>query len=226
MIWGSYFLSALHIVMADIVDKGDTAMLLTDDALTGAPTLAAFSFTAALGAQRMTLHSRQIMLALSYAIEDIAASVQDTTLIAAFQRLSFVRPQLARYTALTPQLAHTYILGLPDAALPALPHTTMLPLEETWPMLHQWVVLATGPACCVGLFAQDADADQPAQRSRHYQGCWTTDATLVDAAEESFLKAIGQPYRPQQRDARALQEATRRVQQAIATRLRSVNARA
>ncbi len=48
----------------------------------------------------------------------------------------------------------------------------------------------------------------------------------VDAAEESFLTAIGQPYRAQKRDPRALQETTRRVQQAIAARLRSVNARA
>ena len=200
-------------------------MLPTDSEISGAPALASFSFGATLGAQRLTLHSRQIMLALSYAIEDIAASVHDTTLIAAFQRLAFVRPQLKRYAALTPQLAHTYILGLPDAALPELPRTTVLPLEETWPTLHEWVVLATGPACCVGLFAQDGDADQPARRSRHYQGCWTTDATVVDTAAQAFLTAIGQPYQAQARDPRALQETTRRVQQAIAARLRSVNAR-
>jgi DICT domain-containing protein len=214
-----------HTTVGYIFGKRGSAMPHINDELSDTPALAAFSFTAALTTQRRVLHSRQVMLALSYAIEEIAADVPDTTLIVAFQRLSFVRPQLKRYVTLTPQLAHTYILGLPDTVLPALPRTTVIPLEATWPMLREWVVLAIGPACCVGLFAQDIDADQPAQRSRHFQGCWTTDVTVVDAAEAAFSTALGQPCLSQQRDQRALQRTTRRVQQTIATRLRSASAR-
>jgi DICT domain-containing protein len=201
--------------------KRRSALHHTDGERLGMPALAAFSFSAALGTQRRVLHSRQIMLALSYAIEEIVASVPDTTLIVAFQRLSFVRPQLKRYAALTPHLAHTYILGLPDIVLPELPHTTVIPLAETWPVLHEWVVLATGPACRAGLFAQDPDATQPAQRSRHFQGFWTADADIVDAAVAAFWNAMGQPRPPQPRDGPALRDTTRRVQQAIVTRLRS-----
>lgn len=189
-----------------------------------AAALAAFHFTAVLGEQRRTLHSRRLMLALSFAIEEIAASIPDTVLIAAFQCLSLAGLQSRRYARLTPHLAHTYILGLPDAELPAFPRTTIVPLEPTWPLLHEWVVLASGPACCVGLFAQDGDASQPAARSRQFQGFWSTDPKIIDRAEEGFFTASGLPHTLPQRDSRALRDANQRIQQAIAARLRKINA--
>ena len=182
--------------------------------------VAKFSFAANLSSLRRTLHSRKLMLALSFGIEDIAASVPGTTLIVAFQRLSLARPQMGRYALLTPKLVHTYIVGVPDVTLPELPNTTIVPIEPTWPLMHEWVVLANGPACSAGLFAYDHEISQPNEVSRRFQGAWTTDALITDTVQNLFLRAIGQPLVSRRRDQAALRQTTQRVQQVLTQRLR------
>ncbi len=94
------------------------------------------SLTGALDQSRLRLQSRSTMLAISYVLEDQAAQFAGTTLIAAFQRFSFIMPQLSRYRRIAPQLEHVYLIGVPDVDVPALPNTTFLPIEPTWPLMH------------------------------------------------------------------------------------------
>jgi DICT domain-containing protein len=183
--------------------------------------LAAFSFATLIDERQRTLHSRKLMLALSYVIEDIAGETPSTTLIAAFQRYQLVRPQLARYTRLTPQLRQSYLIGIPDAEIPALPNTELIPIQAGWPLLHEWVVLAIGPACSVGLVARDLEAAQPAQQARQFQGSWTTDPALVDSITSAFFTAIGRPPPAFTRDARATSRTTQRVRQVMQERTRA-----
>lgn len=125
------------------------------------PAFASVRLTDAYSLDRLRLRSRQVMLRLSHAVEDVAATTSETVLIAAFQRFSLIQPQLARYQYLTQRFAHTYLIGLPDTPTPNLSNATFIPIEPTWPLLHEWVVLATGPACCAALFARDPEAQQP-----------------------------------------------------------------
>lgn len=184
--------------------------------------IAGFSFSTYVDERRRTIHSRRLMLALSRVIEDTAATLPGTTVIAAFQRFSFVAPQVARYTRLTPHLAGAYLLGMPDAQPPSWPNATLVPLDPSWPLIHEWVVIAIGPACCVGLFAQDPAASQPAQRTRQFTGCWTTDGEVLDAAWDGFFRALGQPRAPVQRDSRAVLATSQRLQQQLRAQVRAV----
>jgi len=184
--------------------------------------IAGFGFAQFVDERRRTIHSRRLMLALSRVIEDAAASAPGTTLIAAFQRFAFAIPQAPRYARLTPHLAETYLLGLADAQLPGWPNTTLVPIEPSWPLLHEWVVLAIGPACCVGLFAQDPAARQPAERTQQFTGCWTTDPEVLDAAWDGFFRALGQPRAAVQRDSRAVRVTNQRLQQQLRAQVRAV----
>jgi len=183
--------------------------------------LTRFSFATHIDPRHCTLHSRRLMLSLSHVIEDVAASVSGTLLIAAFQRLSLVRPQLPRYERLVPDLTHTYLLGLPDLELPAFPQTTIIPIESSWPLMHEWVVLASGVNCCAGLFARDSDQAQPDRRTQQFQGLWTTDPLIVDTAIQAFHTALGWPVPSIEHDAHALYQTTRRLQHELASRVRS-----
>ncbi len=157
-----------------------------------AVTLATLSFTSSLDNYHLSLHSRSMMLNLSYLIEDYAASATDTLLIAAFQRFSFYRHQLARYRRLAPRCRHVYVIGMPDEKPPEVANVTYVPIEATWPLMHEWVVIADGPTCCIALCARDNKQLQPAHRTEHFQALWTTSVSLVDHAVTSFFMAIGQ----------------------------------
>jgi DICT domain-containing protein len=165
--------------------------------------LAAFSFATLIDERQRTLHSRKLMLALSYVIEDIAGETPSTTLIAAFQRYQLVRPQLARYTRLTPLLRQSYLIGIPDAELPALPNTELIPIQAGWPLLHEWVVLAIGPACSVGLVARDLEAAQPAQQARQFRGAgrptrrWSTASHLPSSQRSGGRRPHSRAMRAQ-----------------------------
>lgn len=194
-------------------------MVLSPDFL---PALGQFSFDALIDKRQRTIHSRRLMLALSYVIEDTAGSTPSTTLIASFQRYSLARPQLERYAQLTEQLNHTYVIGVPDTELPALPRTTLLPIGQDASLMHEWVVLAMGPACCVGLIARDLMAQQPTQRSHQFQGSWTTDPALLNMVWEAFFKALGRPQPPVAYDTRAVDQTTKRARQLLQERMRSI----
>lgn len=155
-------------------------------------TLATLSFTASLGSHHLSLHSRGMMLKLSYLIEDYAASETDTLLIAAFQRFSLFRHQLARYRRLAPHCRHVYVLGMPDEELPEVANVTFIAIDATWPLMHEWVVIANGPTCHIALCAYDHQRLQPARRPEHFQALWTTSVPLIDRAVTSFFSAIGQ----------------------------------
>jgi DICT domain-containing protein len=186
------------------------------------PALSQFSFDALIDQRQRTIHSRRLMLALSYVIEDTAGSAPSTTLIASFQRYSLARPQLERYTQITAQLDHTYIIGVPDADLPALPRTTLLPISQDSSLMHEWVVLAIGPTCHVGLVARDLTAQQPAQRSHQFQGSWTTDPVVLSTVWAAFFTALGQPQPPVAYDTRASAQTASRARQLLQERMRSI----
>ncbi len=157
-----------------------------------AVTLATLSFTSSLDNYHLSLHSRSMMLNLSYLIENYAASEPDTLLIAAFQRFSLYRHQLARYRRLAPRCRHVYVIGMPDEKPPEVANVTYIPIEATWPLMHEWAVIASGPTCCIALCARDHQRLQPAHRTEHFQALLTTSVPLVDHAVTSFFMAIGQ----------------------------------
>jgi hypothetical protein len=177
------------------------------------------SLTGALSSRKMRLHSRGMMLVLSHLIEDAAAEVEDTILIATFQRFSFMLPQIERYQRFAPRLAHTYVVGLPDVQLPSIPNVTYLPFNSTSPLIHEWVVIGIGPQCCVGLFARDREISQPARRSRTFEGQWTTNQDIIESSYKTLFRALGDNPPPIHRDELATLAHNKGLQQRIGTRL-------
>lgn len=188
-------------------------------------TLDTFTFTANLAPRQLSLHSRSAMLALSYVIEDTAARQPGTTLIATFQRWSLLRPQLERYARLTPDLAQTYLAGIADIAAPDFPRTTMLALAEDAPLVHEWVVIASGPRIAAALVAYDRENCQPAGRSRWFAGLWTTDPTIVDELAGGFFAELGETYQPPQRNHTVSIAVARELQEDLRAALRRRNRR-
>lgn len=189
---------------------------------TGPNTLATFSFTHPLDSQQMSLHSRRTMLALSYLIEDYAGYAANTYLIAAFQRFSLYRQQYGRYQRLARHCPQIYVLGVPDETPPAVPNITMLALEPSWPLIHEWVVIANGPTCCVGLFACDRERLPPDRRSRHFHALWTTNTSIIDERVAAFYAALGQPAPTIVRDHYATHHTTMAIQKELPSRLRQI----
>jgi DICT domain-containing protein len=188
-------------------------------------TLDTFTFTTNLSPRQMSLHSRSAMLALSYIIEDTAARIPGTTLIAAFQRWALLRPQMERYARLTPDLAHTYIAGIADTPAPEFPKTTMLALSEDAPLIHEWVVIASGPRIAAALVARDRETCQPASRARSFAGLWTTDPALVDRLAGEFFTALGEQYPAPQRENVASIAVARELQDDLRAAMRRINRR-
>lgn len=186
-------------------EQSASATAATDDM--SAVTLANLSFTDSLDNYHLSLHSRSMMLNLSYLIEDYATSETDTLLIAAFQRFSFYRHQLVRYRRLAPRCRHVYVLGMPDEKPPEVANVTYIPIEATWPLMHEWAVIANGPTCCIALCARDHQQLQPARRAEHFQALWTTSVPLIDHAVTSFFIAIGQSPPVIDRDPQVLNQA-------------------
>lgn len=197
--------------------------LLAEPNYTATPrpaSLADLSFTEMLDQRQMRLRSRRMMLVLSQLIEDHAASVPGTFLIATFQRYSLYQKQLRRYKRLARDCAQVFVMGLPDDEAPAIPKVEYLPLEATWPLIHEWVVIASGPACCVALFACDNELAQPERRSRNFRALWTTNTHLVDSAVATFYSAIGQRPPHIMHDSLATYHTTVALQQELPVRLR------
>lgn len=182
--------------------------------------LAELSFAQLLEPRQMHLRSRRMMLVLSHLIEDYAASVPGTFLIAAFQRYSLYQLQAQRYRWLAPECAKVFVLGLPDVTTPEIPNVTFVPLEERWPLLHEWVVIASGPLCAVALFAIDNEMAQPEWRSRNFRALWTTNTGLIDNAVAAFYNAIGQRPPEIQHDHLAAHRTTAALQAELPVRLR------
>ncbi len=187
---------------------------------TSPDTLATFSFTGPLNDQQMSLHSRRTMLALSYLIEDYAGYTTSTYLIATFQRFSLYQRQYARYQRLAQHCPQIYVLGIPDESPPAVPNITTVALEPSWPLIHEWVVVASGPTCCVGLFACDRDRLAPDRRSRHFHALWTTNTAIIDERVAAFYAALGQPAPTIVRDNYATHHTTIDIQKELPSRLR------
>ncbi len=197
--------------------------LLANPTYTAVPrftSLADLSFTQMLDQRQMRLRSRRMMLVLSKLIEDYAASVPGTFLITAFQRYSLQQKQLRRYERLARDCAQIFIMGLPDVEVSAIPKVEYLPLEETWPRLHEWAVIASGPACCVALFACDNEFAQPQRRSRNFRALWTTNTHLVDSVVAAFFSAIGRRPPHIMHDDLAVYHTTAALQQELPVRLR------
>jgi DICT domain-containing protein len=175
--------------------------------------LASLSLTAQLDVSRLRLHSRTIMIALSHLIEEHAAAAgADTILIATFQRFSLLRAEAERYQSLAPRLGQVYALGVADTSPPTIPNTTIVPLEVTWPLVQEWVVIVSGPTICMALFAQDAEGFRLHKRSREYHGYWTSNPLVVDAAVDVFFNAVGLPRPVFARDPRTTFQSARTLQ--------------
>lgn len=166
--------------------------------------LETFSFVAQLETTTFRLRSRQIMIALSHIIEEQAAAAgPGTVLIAAFQRLSLFAVEADRYCRLAPHCAHVYVLGVADISTTEIPHVTVVPLDDTWPLVQEWSVIASGPRVALGLFARDAEGFRLDRRSRSFAGVFTTETTLVDAAMARFHTTLGLSVPVFERDHRA-----------------------
>jgi DICT domain-containing protein len=201
----------------------DAASPLSSDLPRPHAGLAPLSLTAGIDAASMRLHSRKTMIALSHLIEEHAAAGLETILIAAFQRFSLYRPELARYHDLAQQLRQIYVIGVQDVVLPTLPNISTLAVEPAWPLVNEWAVIASGPTCCAALLARDAEGYRPDKRSRAYHGIWTTDAAIVDRVVAAFHGALGLPLPNFARDPRATLRNTTEIQRALAARLREVS---
>jgi DICT domain-containing protein len=187
----------------------------------GSPAIGAFSFTDDLPAAKLRLHSRKTMVALSHLIEKHAAAAEpQTLLIAAFQRFSLFQAELARYRDFATRLATISVIGVPDTAPPELPNLAAIPIEASWPLAQEWVVIASGPTCCVGLFARDAEGFRLDRRSKAFHGLWTTEPALVDSRVNAFYDALGLPRPRFERDTRAMLRSAQAIQRALAAQLR------
>lgn len=191
-------------------------MSLPPPSASGLPT---FAFAADLPASQLRLHSRQMMLTLSYAIEDLAAaSGPQTVLIATFQRLSLYRPQIARYANLAPQIAQVFVLGLPDISPPPIPKVTVLPIEASWPLTQEWAVIACGPTCSAALISRDTEGFRPDRRSLRFAGRWTTDRREVTGVIRRFYATLGQSPPLVQPDDRASLRSGAAIREALTRR--------
>lgn len=184
--------------------------------------LSAFSFASFFQDQKKTLHSRSMMLALSFLIEDYAAASPETFLIAAFQRVSHYRQQLHRYRCFAPRLSHVFVLGFPDETPLDLPGVTTIALEAEWPLVHEWVVIAWGPAIAAALVARDEEQSAPYRDSHHFQAIWTTSIAQIEPVVAAFYRALGQPAPVFARDLLATQRATVAMQKDLTARLRAI----
>lgn len=178
-----------------------------------------FSFIEGFQARQTVLRSRSTMLILSYLLEELAAAYPHTTLIATFQRMAFFRPQISRYTTLTPKITSTFVIGLPDTQLPVLPGVSYIPVQEAWPLYYEWAVIVSGPACAAALVARDREEPPARRRSRSFEGLWTTEAAQIDRVVAQFYHALGQSIPQFIRDQQATYRNTVALQQAIAARL-------
>ena len=181
-----------------------------------------FSFASFVEEQRKTLHSRSMMLALSFLIEDYAAQSPGTHLIAAFQRFSNYRRQIRRYRNIAPRLAQAFVLGFPDETPPELPNVTPVALEAEWPLVHEWIVIAWGPTCAAALVAYDEEQCAPHRVSRRFQAIWTTSVAQIEPMVTAFYRAVGQPAPVFTRDLPAMQRTTVAMQKELTARLRAI----
>ncbi len=184
--------------------------------------LTTFSFAALLPDQPRILRSRSVMLALSYLIEDTAAASPNTSLIATFQRFSHYHRQLHRYRRLAPRLAQAFVLGFPDVPPAPLPGVTPIALAANWPLVHEWVVIALGPACAVALVACDEERRAPHGVSRSFHAVWTTNERLVERMAAAFFAAIGQPAPVVTAEPTARQQTALALQRELPQRLRAI----
>lgn len=178
------------------------------------------SLVAGLDRKKFRLHSRRTMVALSHVIEEqAAAGGAQTLLFATFQRLSLYAVEAPRYRAIAPHFAQVYVFGVADVAVPDVPNVRVVPLEPGWPLVQEWSVLASGPRVAVGLLARDVEGFDLARRSRSFEGLFTTDAALIDAAAAGLCLALGQPAPAFERDHQATFQSTKLVQRELAARL-------
>jgi DICT domain-containing protein len=178
--------------------------------------LATLAFTGHLLPAQLRLHSRSTMIALSHAIEEqAAASGPETVLIATFQRLSLFQRESARYARLAPGLAQVFVIGVPDALTDPISGVNVLPIDQSWPLVEEWVVIASGPTCCAALLSRDAEGFRLNQRSRRFAGRWTTEPAEVDRALQRFYEAIGQPPPVVQREALASLQTAATIRRAL-----------
>ncbi|MGQ9828036.1 MAG: DICT sensory domain-containing protein [Roseiflexus sp.] len=181
-----------------------------------------FSFTSFVEEQRKTLHSRSMMLALSFLIEDYAAQSAGTHLIAAFQRFSNYRRQIHRYRHIAPRLAQAFVLGFPDETPPELPNVTQVALEAEWSLVHEWVVIAWGPEYAAALVAHDPEQRSPRYVSRRFQAILTTSVALIEPMVTAFYHTIGQPAPVFVPNLTAMQRANVAMQKELSARLRAI----
>lgn len=186
-------------------------------------TLAEFSFVNHFKDQKLVLHSRGTMLALSYVIEQAAAENPDTRLIATFQRLALYQLQAERYERLASRCPQIFVLGFPDVRLTMPAGVMFVPLEATWPLIHEWVVIAWGPTCTAALLAYDVEHRAPERRSSRFRGLWTTRSDQIDAIVTAFYAVLQQPAPVINRDTRATYSTNISIQKALRTRLRAMH---
>ncbi|MBO9327300.1 MAG: histidine kinase [Roseiflexus sp.] len=181
-----------------------------------------FSFASFVEEQRKTLHSRSMMLALSFLIEDYAAQSPGTHLIVAFQRFSNYRRQIRRYRNIVPRLVQAFVMGFPDETPPELPNVTLVALEADWPLVHEWIVIAWGPMCAAALVAHDEEQCAPHRVSRRFQAVWTTSVAQIEPMVTAFYRAVGQSTPVFTRDLLAMQRTTVAMQKELTARLRTI----
>jgi len=181
-----------------------------------------FSFASFVEEQRKTLHSRSMMLALSFLIEDYAAQSPGTHLIVAFQRFSNYRRQIRRYRNIVPRLVQAFVMGFPDETPPELPNVTLVALEADWPLVHEWIVIAWGPMCAAALVAHDEEQCAPHRVSRRFQAVWTTSVAQIEPMVTAFYRAVGQSTLVFTRDLLAMQRTTVAMQKELTARLRTI----
>lgn len=181
-----------------------------------------FSFVSFFKDHKKTLHSRSMMLALSFLIEDYAAASPESLLIATFQRFSNYRKQRHRYLRLAPQMQQVFVLGFPDETPTDIPNVTTIALEATWPLVHEWVVIAWGPTCTVALVAHDDERRAPYATSRRFQAIWTTSTPYINEMVAAFYRALGQPAPVVTHDMLAIQRTTIALQKELTVRLRAI----
>jgi DICT domain-containing protein len=181
-----------------------------------------FSFASFVEEQRKTLHSRSMMLALSFLIEDYAAQSPGTHLIVAFQRFSNYRRQIRRYRNIVPRLVQAFVMGFPDETPPELPNVTLVALEADWPLVHEWIVIAWGPMCAAALVAHDEEQCAPHRVSRRFQAVWTTSVAQIEPMVTAFYRAVRQSTPVFTRDLLAMQRTTVAMQKELTARLRTI----
>ncbi len=150
---------------------------------------------------RPQMYFKSSLTALSHAMEDqILADTEHSLIIASFQQERFYRQEANRYQRIAKVTPHVYVLAAPETefknssgAYETIAFTPDDSLSQEW---HLVVIGKTYSSC---LICRERISTTNVDNNRRFEGIWTFDRQVSQAAAEILLKKI-LGYRPELAD--------------------------